>query len=266
MTMLPAQTISIAGSDALAFAHAQFASHVDTLAPDHWQFSAWLDAQGRVRALFHLLRTADDQLLCVLRGGDAATLADALRRYVFRAQVHIEANPALSITTAAPSALYGVAQEGEALVLGCGDHGMRIDSAVEGDDHWCALQWQAGWPWLPPSALDVWLPQALSLERLGAVVTDKGCYPGQEIVARLHFRGGHKRHLHSVTASRPLLPGSKLRSGGTDIGGLLGVHVVDGQTQALAVLSDGAVAAAVNGRLDVHDENVTLTLHTHWPD
>ena len=266
MTMLPAQTISIAGSDALAFAHAQFASHVDTLARGRWQFSAWLDAQGRVRALFHLLRTGDDQLLCVLRGGDAGTLAGALRRYVFRAQVHIDANPAMSIATTAPSALHGFTHDGAAIVLGCGDHGMRIDSAAEGDDHWRALQWVAGWPWLPSSTLDVWLPQALSLERLGAVVTDKGCYPGQEIVARLHFRGGHKRHLHGVTLSRALMPGSKFRSGGTDIGGVLDVHVVDGQMQALVVLSDSAAAAATNGRLDVHDENVTLTLHTRWPD
>ena len=266
MTMVPAQTLSIAGSDAIAFAHAQFASHVDTLARGHWQFSAWLDAQGRVRALFHLLRPGDEQLLCVLRGGDATTLAGALRRYVFRAQVHIDANPAASITTAAPSALYGVTQDGAAIVLGCGDHGMRIDATTEGDDHWRASQWAAGWPWLPPSALDSWLPQALSLERLGAVVTDKGCYPGQEIVARLHFRGGHKRHLHGVTLSRPLSPGAKLRSGGAEIGGVLDVHAMDGQTHALVVLSDSAAAAATNGRLDVHDENVTLTLHARWPD
>lgn len=266
MSMLSAQTLSIVGSDAIPFAHAQFASHVDTLACGRWQFSAWLDAQGRVRALFHLLRTADDQLLCVLRGGDAATLAEALRRYVFRARVRISANPPSSITTAAASTLHGFTQEVDTITLGCGDHGMRIDSAAAGNDDWRALQFAAGWPWLPPSALDAWLPPALSLARLQAVVTDKGCYPGQEIVARLHFRGGHKWHLHSAALSRPLLPGTRLRTADMDIGGILDTHTVDGQTRALVVLADRAVVSAENGRLDVRDENVTLRLLKRWDD
>lgn len=266
MTMLSAQTLSIIGSDAIPFAHAQFASHVDTLETGRWQFSAWLDAQGRVRALFHLLRIADDELLCVLRGGEAATLAEALRRYVFRARVRISANPPSSIATAAPSPLHGFTQQGDTLVLGCGDHGMRIDATTAGNDAWRALQWAAGWPWLPPPALDAWLPPALSLERLQAVVTDKGCYPGQEIVARLHFRGGYKWHLHGAALSRPLPPGTRLHTAGTDIGGVLDTHVVDGQTRALVVLSDRAAASSENGRLDVHDENVTLTLLERWND
>ncbi|MEO7071529.1 MAG: folate-binding protein [Rhodanobacter sp.] len=265
MTLLRAQTISIVGSDAIAFAHAQFASHVDTLDPGHWQFSAWLDANGRVRALFHLLRLGDDQLLCLLRGGDATTLSDALRGYVFRAKVSITAHPATSIATAAASAVHAVTKAGDALVLGCGDYGMQIGNVAAGDDDWRRLQWRDGWPWLPPAALDTWLPQALSLQRLQAVVTDKGCYPGQEIVARLHFRGGHKRHLHSAMVSRLLASGTRLRVQGADIGGLLDVHTVDGQTRALLVLADSAEALATNGRLDVHDENLTITLCTRWP-
>jgi folate-binding Fe-S cluster repair protein YgfZ len=83
-TPYPAETLLIEGPDAIAFAQAQFSSKVSSLATGHWQFSAWLDPQGRVRALFHLARLADDRLLLLLRGGSAAAVVDALQRFVFR--------------------------------------------------------------------------------------------------------------------------------------------------------------------------------------
>ena len=99
---------------------------------------------------------------------------------------------------------------------------------------------QLGWPWLPASALDALLPPALSLHRLQAVAIDKGCYPGQEIVARLHWRGGHKRHLCSVRLTRNATPGETLRRDGNDIGMLLDVVDDDSGIDALAVLNDDA--------------------------
>src|SRR6185312_11690713 len=65
--------------------------------------------------------------------------------------------------------------------------GLRLaQSAARCRRHGRRAQILLGWPWLPASALDVLLPPALSLHRLQAVAIDKGCYPGQEIVARLH--------------------------------------------------------------------------------
>jgi len=86
-TLPPLQLIEISGADALAFAQAQFSSDVSTLEPGYWQWSAWLNAQGRVRAFFHLLRIREDTLWLVLRGGDAMRLREALARYVLRAKV-----------------------------------------------------------------------------------------------------------------------------------------------------------------------------------
>ncbi|MFS6628474.1 hypothetical protein, partial [Staphylococcus aureus] len=89
----PAETLSIEGPDALAFAHAQFSSDVRSLAVGTWQFSAWLSAQGRVRALFHLACLDEQRLLLLLRGGEAGALGEALRRYVFRSRLTIAASP-----------------------------------------------------------------------------------------------------------------------------------------------------------------------------
>src|SRR5690349_15145114 len=82
-----AELIEIAGADAIAFAHAQFSSDVAALAAGAWQWSAWLSAEGRTRAVFAVLRVADDRLLVWLPLGGARAIADALARYVLRAKV-----------------------------------------------------------------------------------------------------------------------------------------------------------------------------------
>jgi len=273
---LPAHTISITGPDALAFAHAQFSSHVDSLAVGQWQFSAWLDARGRVRALFHLARCGGDALVLLLRGGDAAAIAAALRRFVFRSRVSIAAaagrlhgGPALP--------LHSVRCGQGLLVLGCGGHSLQAGigegagagdpGGAEdlGDTHWRVQQLRAGWPWLPDAALDRWLAPDLSLQRLQAVVTDKGCYPGQEIVARMHFRGVHKHHLCNVVSAARLQAGSPLRAAGRDAGCILDAIAVGARFEALAVLGDEAVDDLKNGRLDVHKEETSIRLQQIWP-
>jgi folate-binding protein YgfZ len=264
-TPFVAQSVSIEGTDAVAFAQAQFSSHVDALECGRWQFSAWLNAQGRVRALFHLARPSANQLLLLLRGGDAAALAAALGRDVFRAKVSIAAIGPRQISTGPALALYALQAIGDDLEFGCGDHRMHVSDTATGDTRWRLPQLQAGWPWLPATELDQWLAPALSLQRLQATVTDKGCYPGQEIIARLHFRGGHKWHLHGATLTHPVTAGSRLYLDDQDIGCVLDVVAHDTQVDALVVVNDAAASEFRNGRLDVHDENLVTALHTAWP-
>ena len=245
-----AQTLSIEGADALAFAHAQFASDVTTLAVGHWQFSAWLDAQGRVCALFQLARLDEQRLLLLLRGGDAGKIATALRRYVLRSRVAIDIAPWLTIATTDAMPIGEVRVSTNGVTLGCGNHGMLLQTSGAGDDRWQSPQRTAGWPWLPPSTLDTLLPPALSLQRLHAVAIDKGCYPGQEIVARLHWRGDHKRRLCAVTFDQPLPPGASLRRDGHEIGVVLGIDDGLARCDALAVLSKECGDADASWMLD----------------
>ena len=92
--------LALEGPEAIAFAHAQFSSDVTSLAVGHWQWSTWLTAKGRVLAVFALLRTGEHALRLVLPDVDAAELADALRRYVFRRKVTLAARPDLRVTGA----------------------------------------------------------------------------------------------------------------------------------------------------------------------
>src|SRR5690348_501060 len=85
-----AQCVEIAGADARTFAQAQFSGDVRALQAGHWQWNAWLDPKGSVRALMHLADPGDGRLFALLRGGDAEALCTELRRYVFRSKVSLE--------------------------------------------------------------------------------------------------------------------------------------------------------------------------------
>lgn len=259
-----AQILLIEGADTNAFAQAQFSSQVPALAIGRWQFSAWLDAQGRVLALFHLARLADDALLLLLRGGDAASMAQSLQRFVFRAKVKLTVLDARTLGTGPALEAHAFDREGDAYILGCGDHSM-VAGAGHPDSSWRLPQIQAGWPWLPDDVLGALLPPALSLERLQAVAFDKGCYPGQEIVARLHYRGGLKRHMHCVVLPQALPGGTVLRQGDKAAIQLLDVAPGDKDVAALAVIDDDAVHSLETSVLRHGDMDVSLRIAESWP-
>lgn len=264
-TSYPAETLLIEGPDAMAFAHAQFSSNVSSLATGQWQFSAWLDPQGRVRALFHLARLADDRYLVLLRGGSAAAMVEALRRFLFRSKLSLTALPPRVLATGPSMPLHAISDDTEILSLGCETHSLQITAANIGDDAWRLPQLRAGWPWLPTQTLNELLPAALSLQRLQAVAIDKGCYPGQEIVARLHYRGGHKRHLHSVTLSQAANAGDMLSDGDREVGCVLDAISAQDCIAALVVLTDDVAAQAHDGHLHPLNDDLMIHLDTSWP-
>ena len=259
-----AETLLIEGPDAIAFAQSQFSSDVSSLAVGRWQFSAWLDAQGRVRALFHLARLNEQSLLLVLRGGHADALAEGLRRFVFRSKVRVEAMPARALGTSDARDMYEVRQNDAGVVLGCGSHALSI--GAHADDDWRVEHIRMGWPWLPDEALDALLPPALSLERLQGIAFDKGCYPGQEIVARLHYRGGHKRHMHCVVLSQYVPPGTVLRDEQSDAVFVLDSVLANQSYIALAVVSDAVSERGETLALSCNGERVDVELQQRWPD
>lgn len=237
----PAELLLVEGPDSGTFLQTQLSSDVAALAPMHWQFGAWLDATGRVKAFFHLAHLAQDRWLMLLRGGHAQALRSELQRYVFRSRLSLSTLDDLFIAEAAPMDMYAVGiDEDQGVTLGCGDHSLRLSREAADTESWRARHIDAGWPWLPSGLLDTLLAPSLSLHRLRAVALDKGCYPGQEIVARLHYRGGNKRHLYTVDLFHPIAPGTRIEADGDAPAiQLLDSITVDGKTTALAVI--GAV-------------------------
>ena len=261
-----AQALFIEGPDAAAFTHNQFTSPVTALPNGQWQFGSWLDAQGRVRALFHLARLGDERFLLMLRGGDAASFADALRRFVFRSRVTLFVANTSMLGCGSPMPMYVVDMEHDVIRLGCGTHSLLLGAQANDDDVRRVIELRAGWPWLPDDALNELLPPALSLHRLGAVALDKGCYPGQEIVARLHYRGGNKRHLHQIELSRFVAAGSVLRRSDREFVRLLDVIQQHERVEALAVIADDIANNITQHAENTSDDGVVVQQLNTWSD
>lgn len=217
--------IVLDGADARRFAQAQFAGDVNALAPGHWQWNAWLDAQGRVRALMQLADPGDGRLLALLRGGDAEQIRIGLARFQLHAQVRV-ATQIFDGRAEGAMATGTIVMDAAETIFGYGDRSLRLlppgaDIDFDASNRWRLADIRAGWPILPAGEV-AFLPPALGLERLGAVAFDKGCYPGQEIAARLHFRGGHKLALFHIRGAASLEPHASLATGGSGP-----IHVLD---------------------------------------
>jgi folate-binding protein YgfZ len=247
--LLPEHRVLVfAGRDAIAFAHAQFMNDVAALPIGNWQWNGWLTPKGRVIALFALIKRDDQTLWLLLPDADPRELAAALQRFVFRSKLAIEVREDLVVSGSfsppvrASQARVSVVGDGIELDMGAdgGPRGVRIGagigSATDGSGHWAAFDLEHGLPRLPPAQAGHWTPQQLSLDRLHAYSVRKGCYPGQEIVARTHFLGQAKRGLTLLEANAPLAPGAEVGDGTHVIGTLVSVATNHTGTTALAVL------------------------------
>jgi hypothetical protein len=90
------------------------------------------------------------------------------------------------------------------------------------------------------------VPQMVGLDRIDGVSFTKGCYPGQEIVARTRYLGTVKRHLYHLVLAGPAAPGTPILAGDQQVGTVLRAVEAPGQAvEALAVI-DGAAAQSDN--------------------
>ncbi|WP_202840426.1 YgfZ/GcvT domain-containing protein [Luteimonas saliphila] len=253
--------VDLRGPDAMRFAQAQFMSDVVALPAGHWQWSGWLTPKGRLVALFALVRLDDTSLLLLLADAEPQAFAAALSRFVFRSKVSIVVDDGSRVSGAfmASAAARGAAvardaEGGLELDFGTAQDGrtLRIGATAALQDDRLAAEWRArdlahGLPRLGTDHAGQWTPQQLSLERLRAYSVRKGCYPGQEIVARTHFLGQAKRGLQRLRADAAMPSGDVVAMDAPDR--TLGRVVSIAGREGLAVmpLEAGAGPFAVDG-------------------
>ena len=273
-TALPDHALlALEGRDAIAFAQAQFMGDLAPLADGEWQWSGWLSPKGRVQALFALLRVDAETLWLVLPDGDADGLAAALGRFVFRSKVKLRVPEDRSLCgiLGPPAVASGAMSATDArgrIELDFGDGArprtLRICAGCNNPvDHDVLARWRAsdiahGLPRPGAAGLEAWTPQQLSLDRLKAYSVRKGCYPGQEIVARTHFLGQAKRGLALFGASAVPDSGASVMEGDRSVGSVVCAAPSAGEVPGhevlvLAVLpldrsGEAAPPLTVNGR------------------
>ncbi|MBS0569356.1 MAG: hypothetical protein JSS28_02020 [Proteobacteria bacterium] len=210
-----------------------------------------------------------------MRGGDAQWLCAELARFVFRAKVRLRvvddsrltgsasADEVGAIAGAIPHD-YACTPPGPVHALSLADDPSRWllfgashapTANADARERWRLADIRAGLPEIGDELRDQMLPQWIGLDRLGAVNVRKGCYPGQEIMARLHFKGGNKRSLYGLWFPGESTPiaGTVVRNAGGNEAGTIVVAARDPGTngvEALASMVDSTTA----GKLQVEGQ------------
>lgn len=175
--------ILVSGEDAHDFLQGQLTNDISALGPDNAQLAAWCSPKGRAIALFSVRVTADAYVLTA-----ADELVDALlkRLTMFRFRSKVQFAPAPD----------------------------TIDSKL-------VEMIRQGVPWIGLSQSEKFTPHMLNLDLLGAISFEKGCYTGQEIVARTHYKGATKRRLFRYRTDSTVADGDKITDGSRAIGEVL---------------------------------------------
>ncbi|MBK8285054.1 MAG: folate-binding protein YgfZ [Ahniella sp.] len=185
----------LTGPDAASFAQSQFSSDVKSLQPGAGQWSAWLNPQGRVIAFFPLFRLEQDRFVAAIAFGRATEIRDRLQRFLFRSKVKLNLPTDLTLQAGANPPPDAAAQ----LPGPTADHTYWLAPSTQDSPLPSLTELQSGLPFLASGASERFVAHALGLKRLNAISVNKGCYPGQEIVARTHFLGRNKRALCSLS-------------------------------------------------------------------
>lgn len=214
------------GEDAASFLHGQLTQDFTRLGADQARLAAYCLANGRVLASFVGVRRAPDDILLVC----SADLLDAtlkrLSMFVLRAKARLsQASNAFEVRGLVGAAIPAELPDAPwSRHDACGGHLVRLYPALgvgralwigpvgafTGDETALA---EGLWPWLEVMSgvtlltqpvREAFVPQMLNLESVGGVNFKKGCYPGQEVVARSQFRGTLKRRSHIVETDAPL--------------------------------------------------------------
>ncbi len=215
---LPLRPFTVSGPDAQDFLQGQLTLDLAQLLENEHRMTAWCNAKGRVWCLLRVWRTADGFGLLV-PDNQADSFIKRLRMFVLRAKVSIgpSDHQVFAQFEAQDSAKPGQAESrGSVCYLHHGpEYRLLIrpaepvpsaDARALDAEQYVALRILAGEAQLDAAHQEKYLPQSIGLSQLGGLHFNKGCYVGQEIVARVHYRGKAPQQLrHAIgSAAEPL--------------------------------------------------------------
>ena len=218
--------IEATGSDSVDFLHAQFTGDCKSLSENQMMLTSWCSPKGRVLYLIRIIKN-EDKLLLLIPAHQKDDLLKRLQMFVFRSKVtlkdcseshsiivcHGESSLDLALPDGTVKTKFTDYQRWIVTPNHCQKdiwNSLSIETASP--DYMKVHDVHYGIPSLPDELSDKFLPQEINLERLNGLSFEKGCYPGQEIIARVKYRGKVKRSLqrYSIKESKPIEVGSKL--------------------------------------------------------
>jgi tRNA-modifying protein YgfZ len=206
------------GADAASFLQGQLTNDVVSLGADEIRLAGFCSAKGRLQASFLVWKPGNDELLLACAASVLAATLKRLSMFVMRARCKLEdASGELTLhgVVGSPTdSRFGACApwrwrhsgsgmelrlpdvDGTARTVLAAPRGpeMAAISAVE-PERWKTLEVRSGIPLIESATVDCFVPQMLNFELIGGIDFQKGCYPGQEIVARSQYRGTLKRRM-----------------------------------------------------------------------
>jgi tRNA-modifying protein YgfZ len=245
--------VKISGEKAGEFLQGQFTCDIQQVTEQKGSLGALCSHQGRILAIFYILVKANEYF-CVLTESLVPSFIQHLEKFAIFSKVALE-----DVTKryflygrkdeellAEP---YTISRQGEDLNLqlpGAFPRGLILSSQAsenffEGSvTEWKLMDINMGFTFIYPKTQGLVTPHMLNLPLLGAVSLNKGCYVGQEIIARTHYLGKSKRHLcqGEIQSEANLLPGDIIHSDGSEAGIIMDSVISKGKTHFLAVLQE----------------------------
>ena len=205
--------IRFSGADAGDFLHNQVSADVLVLANGESTFACYCEPKGRVLALM-LICLINEDYYVVLSDSLVQSITQRLKMYVMRSKVTVEILQEMTVSglkesetpELATNSLLAIPIPGSSkwFALEMRKTTPELDEALR--NAWKVSELQRGLCWLSTETSGQFLPQWLGFEQLGAVNFRKGCYPGQEIVARTHYLGKVKRHSRILCTAANICP------------------------------------------------------------
>jgi folate-binding protein YgfZ len=263
--------VMVTGADARTYLQGQLTANLDKLDAHRVQLACCNSPQGRVQAVFWMLARSDGIALVLPAAVVDSTLL-RLRKYVLRAKAKIEAAPQFQIAVAPRSTLPEQVNLADGVthreidgvsyftlpslqdVMLLGAFSAPVDAASE--HRWHQSYLRAGLPQVYPETHEAFVAQMLNIDVLGGIDFQKGCYTGQEIIARAHFRGAVKRRMFLFQSTgAPPAPGTRVLSGEQHAGEVVDAVSAEDGSLVLAVIS----LAQLDAPLHIDGQTAVLT-------
>jgi tRNA-modifying protein YgfZ len=261
-TICPLATLGVLhfdGPDAGAFLQGQLSCDTGELSGELLLPAGWHNPQGRVLALLRVGLAGSERIVAVLEREMVAIAAEQLRRFVLRAKVTItdasdhvavfgllpELPGALAPAAPVGALIYRDSTAARWLLLQPASAAPPAELSAAG--RWHAALLAAGFPTVGRAISGQFVAQMLNLDCLGAISFTKGCYTGQEVIARAHYRGKVKRRMQRflTRAAAQLAPAEHYRlADGRGVQLVAAQARPDGRSELLAVAPLTATAAA----------------------
>lgn len=267
--------VRVSGDDRTAFLHNQLSNHIEALATGQACYATYNTPKGRVTANMLVINRGED-LLLVMANDLLESTVKRLRMFVLRAKAVFETLPDFGAAgeladnmppqpPAKPQLSFAAPQRnhicrvelphGGVLLVGEKSRLPAYDATAE--YAWQRHEIESGYPWIAEATRETAVAQMLNQHNIGGVHFKKGCYPGQEIIARAQYRGQVKRGLAVLAAQSLEAPGVVLRHNGEEAGIIINSVPSENGSLCLAVVKH-AVACAELG----DSEGNPLTMQT----